>query len=1039
MTRPQVASRSEVARGLRASVCAAMPRRGSLLYSMSKLITIVAVSASAILPMAAHADSLVAPVAATAQSHYGDRAPGNTIDGSGMSENPVTVRSSANNTASLMWLSNGTSDTWIMFDMGETMTLTGMHVWNYNEDPFRNKKTGRIEYNFPQRGVKTCELRVGDSPLADGATYAAAGEWGTLKENISLACAIGDASGYEGEDVRFGVPLTTRYVMLRVLANHNHEVGNPQVGNYTGLSEVRFYRIGLPVSPVAATVQSHYRGSGADDRRASNTIDGSGMSPLSLPRTIGVTADTRVDIPTMWLSNGTTDTWIAFDLGAVKTVTGFHLWNYNESGPNFPKRGIKKAEVYVGETMPPEGGSYANAGAAWGRLVETMEFAQAPGVAGYLGEDYQFQTPVIGRYFQFVVKEKHDSSDRYTGISEILFYEAAQETTVTRLSSGAETIPDGTVVAVVTDGEGVAAPIAVTDGARVRAIRAEASGGMPQIDPNGGTLAVGTIDLPAGSAGLEIMPGNVTGLAEMRSWLEWRLDSDLVVHADLSGAVNLWKTGPGTLVFDGSDTRTGDNWFSGGVFRQTGGSLDIPGGTFVDAKAEFLGGTSRATGTDGFALCGSSMMVVEDHSAEWSKLQAVSGVTALAVRDGATLTLGSLAGDAPESFNIAIDDGTIGPRALITTVPWLPNLGPVRVGAGGAVFDTSAGDAVVEAVIEGDAGGGAITKTGANTLELRRRVANAGPVHIEEGTLRLALPQAVVRYDFEGIDGTKVPNLGSGGAAYDGVVSGAPEQVDGLGGTGKALSFCAATNGVATASALGLRDYTYATWVKSAGVPAARASHRIIIGGNFADKANFIGYLGTDAPTGIPRSGIYWAFVRDADQNLRSDISSVNDTENWHHIASTFDGSTVTLYYDGNLVYSLPAQYARQLYNVKVGFGNNVSPNNEFWHGAMDDACVFDRALSADEIAMLMRGEWKAVNVLNPESDLSIDEGAKLDLGGTDQTVATLTLKGRLRRLGPTTWGAIGSGADHETDLIVGEGVLRVTGPARSGLSVIVK
>ena len=33
MTRPQVASRSEVARGLRASVCAATPRRGSLLYA----------------------------------------------------------------------------------------------------------------------------------------------------------------------------------------------------------------------------------------------------------------------------------------------------------------------------------------------------------------------------------------------------------------------------------------------------------------------------------------------------------------------------------------------------------------------------------------------------------------------------------------------------------------------------------------------------------------------------------------------------------------------------------------------------------------------------------------------------------------------------------------------------------------------------------------------------------------------------------------------------------------------------------------------
>ena len=49
MTRPQVASRSEVARGLRASVCAAMPRRGSLLYTIAVLAiaAVVAVLANA--------------------------------------------------------------------------------------------------------------------------------------------------------------------------------------------------------------------------------------------------------------------------------------------------------------------------------------------------------------------------------------------------------------------------------------------------------------------------------------------------------------------------------------------------------------------------------------------------------------------------------------------------------------------------------------------------------------------------------------------------------------------------------------------------------------------------------------------------------------------------------------------------------------------------------------------------------------------------------------------------------------------------------
>ena len=52
MTRPQVASRSEVARGLRASVCAATPRRGSLLYRtivqcIALVVAIFATGASA--------------------------------------------------------------------------------------------------------------------------------------------------------------------------------------------------------------------------------------------------------------------------------------------------------------------------------------------------------------------------------------------------------------------------------------------------------------------------------------------------------------------------------------------------------------------------------------------------------------------------------------------------------------------------------------------------------------------------------------------------------------------------------------------------------------------------------------------------------------------------------------------------------------------------------------------------------------------------------------------------------------------------------
>ena len=63
MTRPQVASRSEVARGLRASVCAATPRRGSLLYkhvTFSRIGRAAALVAAAICVATAPSPSLAA-------------------------------------------------------------------------------------------------------------------------------------------------------------------------------------------------------------------------------------------------------------------------------------------------------------------------------------------------------------------------------------------------------------------------------------------------------------------------------------------------------------------------------------------------------------------------------------------------------------------------------------------------------------------------------------------------------------------------------------------------------------------------------------------------------------------------------------------------------------------------------------------------------------------------------------------------------------------------------------------------------------------
>ena len=277
--------------------------------------------------------------------------------------------------------------------------------------------------------------------------------------------------------------------------------------------------------------------------------------------------------------------------------------------------------------------------------------------------------------------------------------------------------------------------------------------------------------------------------------------------------------------------------------------------------------------------------------------------------------------------------------------------------------------------------------------------------------------------------GTTVPNLGSGGSAYDGVISGEPETVEGV--KGSALAFSAETQGVATANAVPLDTFTVAAWVKASG--GSTASQRIIVGYQDTSNANtkFFEFLGTNGNR-------FWAFIQNTSAPGATEIPS-DDTANWHHVAMTYDGRIMTFYYDGEAILTQEYAYARQFRTSKLGFGNNVILNGEFWNGAMDEALVFDRAISAEEVGMVMNDTWKRMDVLNPDSDLIIAAGATVDLGGTDQTVATLTLGDHLYKLGETTWGPIDSGAEYETDQLTGTGILRVKGPLDGGTIIFVR
>ena len=116
------------------------------------------------------------------------------------------------------------------------------------------------------------------------------------------------------------------------------------------------------VVPVAVTAQDTFAG---DDRAPIHAIDGSGMTPLAAD--VHSTTSIAYSVAYTWLSSGNTaGTWIAFDLGEEREVSGFHLWNYNDA--SWTAFGIRTAGVYAGTAMPANGDAYESAGEAWGTL-----------------------------------------------------------------------------------------------------------------------------------------------------------------------------------------------------------------------------------------------------------------------------------------------------------------------------------------------------------------------------------------------------------------------------------------------------------------------------------------------------------------------------------------------------------------------------------------------------------------------------------------------------------------------------------------------
>ena len=116
--------------------------------------------------------------------------------------------------------------------------------------------------------------------------------------------------------------------------------------------------------------------------------------------------------------------------------------------------------------------------------------------------------------------------------------------------------------------------------------------------------------------------------------------------------------------------------------------------------------------------------------------------------------------------------------------------------------------------------------------------------------------------------------------------------------------------------------------------------------GIFEDGANFNMFLGTGS--GRPTLNKPYALAE----------------KTWLHVVGTYDGATMKIYVDGEVAIEQDQAFDFKGTNdqdLRIGCSKD-RPNYTFENGSIDDAAVWRRALSQDEIKAVMSGGFTAVS-----------------------------------------------------------------------------
>jgi len=136
----------------------------------------------------------------------------------------------------------------------------------------------------------------------------------------------------------------------------------------------------------------------------------------------------------------------------------------------------------------------------------------------------------------------------------------------------------------------------------------------------------------------------------------------------------------------------------------------------------------------------------------------------------------------------------------------------------------------------------------------------------------------------------------------------------------------------------------------------------------------------------------------------------------WHHVATIADGQTIKNYYDGKLVGtggSSTANYGSSTYNVHIGGGGVYDATGNFFTGGFDEVAIFDRAIPADRIAQHYQagksGAFSVPFIISPLGNLYGFTIDVMDFGTHVADASSIVLKFNGAQVTPTKVSKTGS------------------------------